>query len=245
MPRPGCDNLNAHTRISNAPGRRHLPAALLRSGVGLVLLTSGVAFPSAPTAAETLTVSVNETSFGTQTASAEARKVAAWVIQTDDNGIMPFIIVDKVNAKVFAFNQQGQLVGAAPVLLGLARGDKSPEGIGDRKLSSISHAERITPAGRFVAALGENLGGKGILWVDYDAAISLHRVDTAKPEERRLQRLATPAVSDNRISYGCINVPVRFYEKVVASLFKGTVGIVYILPETQTVDGGFFADRPR
>jgi hypothetical protein len=131
------------------------------------------------------------------------------------------------------------------VLLGLGKGDKSPDGIGSRKLSSISPAERITPAGRFVAALGENLGGKDILWVDYDAAISLHRVDTAKPAERRLQRLATPAVSDNRISYGCINVPAQFYETTVSPLFKGTAGIVYILPETRSVEDVFFAERSR
>ena len=158
---------------------------------------------------------------------------------------MPFLMVDKVEAKVFAFDRQGRLVGVAPALVGLGKGDDSPSGIGDRKLSSISPAERVTPAGRFVAALGENLGGKEILWVDYEAAISLHRVDTATRAERRLQRLATPSASDNRISYGCINVPVAFYETVVAPLFRGTAGVVYILPEVRSVEEVFFSPPVR
>jgi hypothetical protein len=102
-------------------------------------------------------------------------------------------------------------------------------------LSRIRPEERTTPAGRFVAALGNDLGEQDILWVDYDAAISLHRVITTSPKERRLQRLATPSVLDNRISYGCINVPTNFYETVVSPAFTGTDGIVYILPETRSI----------
>jgi len=84
-----------------------------------------------------------------------------------------------------------------------------------------------------VAALGMDSNGGDVLWVDYDAAVAIHRVITTKPEERRLQRLATSTPLDNRISYGCINVPARFYEKVVHPAFTGTDGIVYVLPETR------------
>src|SRR5674476_1663356 len=62
---------------------------------------------------------------------------------------------------------------SARALLGSALGDDSVPGIGDRKLSSIRPEERTTPAGRFVAALGLNLGGAEILWVDYDGAVSM------------------------------------------------------------------------
>jgi hypothetical protein len=175
-----------------------------------------------------------------EAASGDAHRLAAWAIATGDHGGMPFLLVDKVEAKVFAFDPQGRLLGVTPALLGLGRGDESPAGIGDRKLSTMSPAERVTPAGRFVAALGENLGGKEILWVDYEAAISLHRVDTETRAERRLQRLATPSAADNRISYGCINVPVAFYETIVGPLFRGRVGVVYILPEVRSVEEVFF-----
>lgn len=160
--------------------------------------------------------------------------MADWVVDSGDNRNLPFLIIDKVQARVFVFDAHGQLRGAAAALLGMAVGDDSVPGIGERKLSSIRPEERTTPAGRFVAALDRNLHGEEILWVDYDAAISLHRVVTSQPKERRAQRLATPTPLDNRISYGCINVPVKFYENVVSPAFTGTDGIVYILPETRS-----------
>lgn len=172
--------------------------------------------------------------FEGERASQEARYVADWVVDSGDNRGMPFAIVDKTDAKVFVFYTDGRLRGAAPVLLGLARGDDAVPGIGDRKLSSIRREERTTPAGRFVAVLDRNLRGEDILWVDYDAAISMHRVHTNKPEERRSQRLATPTPLDNRISYGCINVPAKFYDNVVRPAFTGTNGIAYVLPETRS-----------
>lgn len=149
---------------------------------------------------------------------------------------MPFVIIDKRNAKIFVFDNLGALRGAAPVLLGLARGDVSPAGIGVRKLSAIGPAERITPAGRFVASLSIDLGKQDILWVDYAAAVSLHRVYVGNPAEHRLQRLATASTEDNRISYGCINVPASFYEKIIRPTFLPTSGIVYILPEQKPLD---------
>ncbi len=171
--------------------------------------------------------------FQQERASHEAQHVADWVVDSGDNRTLPFAIVDKMDARVFVFNADGRLRGAAPALLGLAHGDDTVPGIGDRPLATIRPEERTTPAGRFVAALDRNLRGKEILWVDYDGAISMHPVMTTKPEERRLQRLATPTPLDNRISYGCINVPVKFFEKVVRPAFTGTDGIVYVLPETR------------
>ena len=62
----------------------------------------------------------------------------------------------------------------------------------------------------------------------------MHRVITTNAKERRLHRLATPTPLDNRISFGCINIPVKFYENVVHQAFTGTSGIVYVLPETKS-----------
>jgi len=164
-------------------------------------------------------------------ASNEARHVADWVVHSSDNGHMPFVIVDKRDARVFVFDAAGQLIGSTQALLGLALGDDSPSGIGERKLHKIRPDERTTPAGRFVASLGRNLRGEDILWVDYHSGVSMHRVKTNNPKERRLERLSTSTALDNRISYGCINVPVRFYEKIVSPTFTGTSGVDYVLPE--------------
>ncbi|WP_298159487.1 L,D-transpeptidase [Brevundimonas sp.] len=165
-------------------------------------------------------------------ASPVVQRLKSWVLETGDHQGLPFVLIDKVNARVFAFSRDGRLLGATPVLLGLARGDIAPPDIGDRPLSAIAPEERITPSGRFVASTGENLSGKSILWIDYAGALSLHPVVTARPADRRLQRLATPTSEDNRISYGCVNVPPAFYEDVIAPAFRDTAGIVYILPES-------------
>ena len=172
--------------------------------------------------------------FGMEVFSPESRKLADWVVDSADNGKLPFMIIDKVQARVFVFDVQGQLRGATAALLGLAIGDHTVPGIGQRKLSSIRPDERTTPAGRFVASLDRDIHGHEVLWVDYDSALSLHRVVTGQPKERRAERLASPSPLDNRISFGCINVPVKFYEQVISPSFTGTNGIVYILPETRT-----------
>lgn len=172
--------------------------------------------------------------FEQESASREARAVANWVVDSGDSKGMPFAIVDKKDAKVFVFDADGHLRGAAPALLGLAIGDEAVPGIGNRALSTILPTERTTPAGRFVASLDRNLQGKEILWVDYAGAVSMHPVVSAKPAERRLQRMATPTPLDNRISYGCINVPAQFFNLVVRPAFTGTSGIVYVLPETRS-----------
>ncbi|TGX52902.1 L,D-transpeptidase [Sphingomonas gei] len=180
--------------------------------------------------------------FGAEAASKEARRIANWIVDSHDNQALPFIVIDKVSAKVFVFDGDGRIRGAAPALLGMGRGDDTVPGIGQRKLATIKPAERTTPAGRFEASLGNDFD-QDILWVDYDSALSLHRVIQGNPKDRRHARLASPTPLDNRISYGCINVPVHFYDAIVAPAFQGTVGIVYILPETKSLEAVFALGR--
>jgi hypothetical protein len=198
------------------------------------------AAPAATVESQTVVVQrPRRANFEHESASAEVRQVADWVVDSDDNRGLPFVILDKKDAKVFVFHADGRLRNAAPALIGLAVGDDAVPGIGQRKLSSILPEERTTPAGRFVAALDRNLQGREILWVDYDGAISLHPVITTNPEEHRAERLATPTPLDNRISYGCINVPADFFKNVVGPAFNRTNGIVYVLPEIRTLQQVF------
>ncbi len=182
-----------------------------------------------------------QANFAGQLASTDARRVANWAVASRDNADLPFVVIDKAQAKVFVFDHTGLLQGATLALLGMARGDDSVPGIGNRKLGSMRPDERTTPAGRFMASLGNDLE-TDILWVDYGAAISLHRVIRGAPGDHRLQRLATPSPLDKRITYGCINVPVGFYDNVVRKTFAGTVGVVYILPEVKAINDVFPID---
>lgn len=161
-----------------------------------------------------------------------------WVVTSHDNRTLPFMIVDKVNARVFMFDSGGNAKGTAAALLGLGVGDDTVPGIGHRRLATITPPERTTPAGRFQASLGSDFE-QDVLWIDYDSSLSLHRVIVGNPKDRRAARLASITAADNRISYGCINVPAAFFDKIVAPAFKGTVGIVYILPETRPLRAVF------
>ena len=171
--------------------------------------------------------------FASESASRRTRDMARWIVSSRDNLDLPFAIVDKVNAKVYVFDADGKLHGAAPVLLGLSKGDHSIPGIGSKPLSRIPPEERTTPAGRFVSKIGRNAKGKEILWLDYEQSLSMHAVVKGAPQDRRAERLATPTPLDNRISFGCINVPVEFFESAIQGKFTGKGGIVYILPETK------------
>ena len=174
-----------------------------------------------------------------ETASDAALEVVAWAVDSADHQGLPFLVIDKKEAKVFVFDRRAQLIGAAPALIGLAVGDDSEPGIGDRPLSSIRPHERTTPAGRFFATLGSSLQGDEVLWIDYDGGVALHRISTLRSKDRRPQRLASPTPADNRITYGCINVTVSFYEEVVSPAFRQSGGIVYVLPETRSLKAVF------
>lgn len=204
------------------------PSAAKSRAAGQIPLAVGIAAAPTPHAS-----SKPRAMFVNARASKAARTVADWVIATGGNLELPFLIVDKINAQVFAFSADGTPRGSAAVLIGLARGDTSPAGIGDRRLAEIAPADRITPAGRFIATLGNDLGPEDILWVDYDTGISLHRVVRGKPTDRRLHRLTSASAGDNRITYGCINVLPQFFDGVVRPLLKGTNAMVYILPEVK------------
>lgn len=182
---------------------------------------------------------VKRADFGRERPSPQTSELVRWVMASGDNAGASFVVIDKVRARVYVFEASGKLRGAAPALLGLAKGDDTVPGIGERPLSEIRPDERTTPAGRFVAEAGRNAHGVDVVWVDYDAAVSMHRVLTSNPAEHRLQRLATRTVKDNRISYGCINLPVAFYEKVLSPTVAGGETIVYVLPETRPASAVF------
>jgi hypothetical protein len=172
--------------------------------------------------------------FGQVVPTPDVRHVANWTVYARDHQDKSFIIVDKKDARVYVFDPAGRLRANSPVLLGSAIGDDTVPGIGDKPIAQVRPEERTTPAGRFVAEMGMNMRGEDVVWVDYDAAVSMHRVLTSNPAERRLERLASPSVEDNRISYGCINLPRDFYETVVGPTVRNGGAIIYVLPETRT-----------
>ncbi|HSW06808.1 L,D-transpeptidase [Aquabacterium sp.] len=180
-------------------------------------------------------------------ASGDVRNIVPRIIRLADNAGLPFLVVDKRSARLFIFDAQGRLLDDGPVLLGLARGDNTVPGIAERPLDQVRPFERTTPAGRFVARHGRNTAGEDVVWVDYGAAVSMHRVRATVAAERRLQRLASRTSADNRISFGCINLPPALYEQGVQPLLLRSPAVVYVLPETRPITKQFrslFDDAP-
>lgn len=177
--------------------------------------------------------------FAGEAASTDARYAAASVMASGDHKGLPFVIVDKKDAKIFVFDASGRLRGASAALLGLASGDRSVPGIGQRPVSQILPAERTTPAGRFLSQPGRNLQGEEVIWVNYSEGLAIHRVRPGNSQEQRRERLASATPDDNRISLGCIVVPVAFYEGVVSPQLGRSHSVVYVLPETRPVQALF------
>jgi hypothetical protein len=184
--------------------------------------------------------------FGKAEAPADVVHVANWVSYTRNNKKKAFVLIDKKQARMYVFDPRGKLKSDSPILLGKAVGDDAVPGIGSKPMSQMKEEEKTTPAGKFLAAPGRNTYGEDIIWIDYNNAISMHRLRKVSAEQRRAERMNTPQVDDNRISYGCVNVPHKFYNSVLRPTVAKQGAFVYVLPETRSPQQQFgsFDVRP-
>lgn len=174
------------------------------------------------------------------TPSPEAQRVIAWVSGAHDNRGLPWAVVDKVNATLFLFAPDGTQQAAVPVLIGIMPGDEASPGVGTKTLASLGPAEKTTPAGRYLAKFGLPVAGERVLWVDYATSVALHPIPKdAGAREKRRERMLSPTPDDNRITFGCINVPQAFYTRQLRPTFRRKGGYVYILPDTKPIDEVF------
>ncbi len=171
--------------------------------------------------------------------SEPASRMIAWIAAEHDNAGLPYVVIDKQAASLLLFSAKGAFLGQAPVLLGVGIGDESSPGVGAKDLADIGPAERTTPAGRFVAKFGRAFGNQRVIWVDYANSVALHAVITTHKSEHRVDRLLSPTPDDNRISFGCINVGTKFYAGTLTPAFRKKGGVVYILPDTRSLDDVF------
>lgn len=171
-------------------------------------------------------------------ASQDARSLLAWVQRSGDARGRPYAVVDKRSAHIYVFHADGRLAGHSPALLGSALGDHTAAGVGEHAQSGhVPPHERTTPAGRFEAAPGENRSGEHVIWVDYQSAFAIHRLRPGFSYSARSGRLASGQPAAKRVSWGCVVVPVAFYEQVVQRVLGAARSVVYVLPETRPVQG--------
>lgn len=166
--------------------------------------------------------------------SPEAVRLVDWVKRSGDHRGRPFAVVDKRMARIYVYDAAGVLAGHSEALLGATRGDHTVPGVGVRaQAGTVGADERTTPAGRFDSVPGTNLSGEHVVWADYDSAFAIHRLRPGRSQVPRASRLGTDTPDDNRVSYGCVVVPVAFYQQVVQRVMGQSRGVVYVLPETR------------
>jgi len=137
-----------------------------------------------------------------------------------------FMIVDKVNAQLHVFHADGNPILQAPSLLG---GD-----VGD----TLQGGKKITPAGKFTlkfTADPEYYGGFRYDLAEtrqVDGIIAIHAVYTGEASEKRPERLATPTPTDNRISWGCINVSNKnMVDTLIPAKNELNGSLMFVMPE--------------
>jgi hypothetical protein len=129
-----------------------LIAALI--GFGLYFDHEAASAPSAQTLAQL------RAQLASERAAPEVQQVAVWAVDSSDHAGLPFVVVDKARARLFAFDPQGRLQGSAPVLLGASHGD------GPAAASML--------AGRFVADPRRSALSDVIVWVRAGVSLSLN-----------------------------------------------------------------------
>ena len=172
--------------------------------------------------------------------SPQGQLVADWIAASGDNRALPYAVIDKNTASLILYDAKSKPLGQVPVLIGIATGDDASPGVGSKKLGEIGPAEKTTPAGRYLAKFGYAAGRQQVLWVDYTNSVAIHTIpaDAASKEARRERMLSLPA-DDNRITFGCINVPRAFYGNTLRPLFRKKGGYVYVLPDTKPIEEVF------
>ncbi len=171
------------------------------------------------------------------TLSEPAAQLLQWIAQTGNNQGRPYVVVDKRQARVWVLDAQHRRLASSAALLGLTAGDHEVPDIRSRDVTTLSRDARITPAGRFVTEPGVNHQGEDVVWLDYEAGLAMHRVRPGLAQASRVQRLAAGVASAQRVSMGCVVLPVAFYESVIRPLLGRQAGVVYVLPEHSPLQG--------
>lgn len=141
-----------------------------------------------------------------------------------------FLLVDKVEGRIYRISPVGEVIAEDTALVGQHRKDIAVKA---QYFENPDTGDKITPAGTFRIKkyLAERYGGIVLVFLEgpkYAAAV--HRVFLGNPHERRAERLRSSRREDRRITNGCINVPVDFFNKWLEPLPDGT--LMFILPET-------------
>ena len=115
--------------------------------LALSLLAATPTLASAEAQSPGAAAALRRAEFSGQQVSPEVRHIADWAVHSGDHARLPFIVVDKVNAKLSAFDPNGRLLRTVPVLLGMGIGDAFAPGVIGMDMYQTKPWQRVTPAG--------------------------------------------------------------------------------------------------
>lgn len=189
-----------HRRATRlAPGLA-FAATLLASVFGFGLWSDRVADADTASAMQSL-----DRDLAREGWSPEVRQVAAWAIRTNDHRGLPFLVIDQVHARLFAFDGGGRLAGSTPIL-------RNPVD------------DELTPAGRFVAESRRSARAGVIVWANEHDTLSL---DAAPPQQ---QRDRAPLAAGFHHRWGSsLHIAGDFYQRHLHA-FRHQASVAYVLP---------------
>jgi hypothetical protein len=189
-----------HRRATRlAPGLA-FAAALLASVFGLGLWSDRVSESDTASAMQSL-----DRDLAREGWSPEVRQVAAWAIRTNDHRGLPFLVIDQVHARLFAFDGGGRLAGSTPIL-------RNPVD------------DELTPAGRFVADSRRSARAGVIVWANEHDTLAL---DGAPPAQ---QRDRDPLAAGFHRHWGSsLHIASDFYQRHLHA-FRHQASVAYVLP---------------
>jgi hypothetical protein len=189
-----------HRRATRlAPGLA-FAATLLGSVFGVGLWSDHVAQSDTASAMQSL-----DRDLAREGWSPEVRQVAAWAIRTNDHRGLPFLVIDQVHTRLFAFDGSGRLAGSTPIL-------RNPVD------------DELTPAGRFVADSRRSARPGVIVWANEHDTLSL---DGAPPPK---QRDHDPLAAGFHHRWGSsLHIARDFYQRHLQA-FRHQGSVAYVLP---------------
>lgn len=209
-----------------APSSPIFQTGLIAALIGFGIYFDQAASPGAPVARA---LAALHSVLALEGASPAVRQLAQWAVDSQDHAGLPFVIVDKARARLYAFDPQGRVQGSAPVLLGASHND--------------GPSVRATPAGRFAKASALPGRTDGIVWTHDGAQLSLHELPSEHAPGRALERLASSRVDDKRISDGSLHVAGEFFREYLSPLTT-QASVAYVLPERGPLDQVFRSSVP-
>lgn len=170
--------------------------------------------------------------------SAEAVKVYESMAPAAQASGKGFMIADKPAGRLHVFDVDGNLIAQDTALYGRDYGDV------------LQGEKRVTPAGRYTLKVAPSsyAGGKAFELVESehrvgntDYVIAVHAAYLGDKTEKREERLSTAAISDKRISYGCINTKHEtFLNKLMPNAAKLDGGMVFVIPDEVALSDTLF-----